>query len=76
MDRGAWWATVHGLWALDTAEEIWHICSNLTRKSKKRCREQIFLSVIVVLRAWVPKAKMLINFFMLSFSPLYEDGQT
>ena len=51
----------------DMTEEIWHICSNLTRKSNKRCREQIFLSVVIALRAWIPKGKMLINFFMLSF---------
>ena len=27
LDRGSWWATVHGVTELDTAEAIWHACT-------------------------------------------------
>ena len=32
MDRGAWWAAVHGK-ELDTTEATWHACT-MNRKSK------------------------------------------
>ena len=33
MDRGAWWATVHGYKESDTTEVTWHICMHTHRDS-------------------------------------------
>ena len=30
MDRGAWWATVHGLAESDRAEASWHACMRIS----------------------------------------------